>query len=269
MANPRIIDSMVGIFLGAYWLGYLRLARRAFEFITQFAVQPITSVALSTFSRLQHDQAALTRAYLRMTQVVAFVVVPVFAGLALTASEFVPLVFGEKWRPSVLLLQLFAVMSLTSPISYFFAPTLNAVGATSVVLRQGILQLLMTVVFTAIAAPFGIVAIVVAQIIRGLLVNAYNLAALKRNVGFSPQVLLIRLLPIGAGIAGMIVLVTILKIALPIKGWTFVVTSALCGAATYIGVLVAGDYLRYWPDYMSQLLQTIAEAIGKPPWKRV
>jgi hypothetical protein len=160
-------------------------------------------------------------------------------------------------------------VSLTAPISYFFAPTLNAVGATSVVLRQGMLQLLMTVVFTALTAPFGIVAIVVAQILRGVLASAYNLAALKRYVGFSAQALLIRLLPIGAAIAGMIIVVTGLKTALSIKGWTFIVTAALCGAATYIGVLFAGDYLRYWPRYMSQLLQTVAEAIGKPPWKRV
>ena len=266
MANPRIVDAMVGFMLGAHWLGYLKLAWRAADFVTQFAVQPITSVALSTFSRFQHDTAGLKRAYLRMTQIMALVVLPIFAGLALIAPVFIPLTFGAKWHDSIILLQLLGVMYFAAPITYFFAPALNAVGATSTVLRQGMGQLVLTLVLTAIGAQWGVVPVMVAHVLRAYIVSGYNLAALKRHVGFSLQELSARMLPIGAAIAGMAVVVSALK-ALSLPPWAFIAVATVCGSAAYVGIFFAGDFLRLWPGYTGQLRAVFAEAVGKPDWK--
>lgn len=79
----------------------------------------IGRVSPAIFAAVREDRAALQRYVLVMTEALALVTMPAFAGLALVCGDFVPLVFGDKWTGAVLPLQLLAgtmVLRAQSPI---------------------------------------------------------------------------------------------------------------------------------------------------------
>lgn len=175
MFNTRAIDLLVGFFLGIVALGYLRIAWRISDFMLQFAIQPITNVALSSFSRLQNDRKRLQRAYIRMVQVTSLIAIPVFFGMGAIANNLIPLVFGTQWSPSISLMQITSLMAVAAVINMFFAPLMTAIGQNRIVLRQGIIQTVVSIMLTLLASQFHITIVMLAHVVRAWLVTALNL----------------------------------------------------------------------------------------------
>jgi O-antigen/teichoic acid export membrane protein len=263
--NARISDGIAGSMLGAAQLGFLRLGWRFFEFIVQFAVNPVANVALTTFSRLQHDLPASRRAYLRLTQFMALASLPMFFGIAAVADVFVPLVLGAKWMNSISVIQLFCLLILAGTVNYFFAPAMIAIGKVGIVVRQSTIQTFGTAVFVFIGAHFGIVGILAATILRAAMVAAYNVVTLKREIGLPILSLLGVLVPPTVACLVMYGTVELAKPVLQGQMNPFVYLVALCaiGAVTYGAVLLLGDFVGLWRGYMRGILGSLSGAIGR------
>ena len=263
--NQRIAEGMTGFGIGAAQLGLLRLTSRLFDFIAQATVQPVSNVALSTFSQLQNDRAALLRAYLRLTQFMVLGSLPMYFGLGAVADVFVPLVLGEKWASAIVVIQLLAFSRIAAPVNYFFAPVMIAVGKTRVVLRQAIAQVLLTIVLIAIGSFFGIVGVLVAISVRAIVVAAYNVFALKTEIGLDKMAVMRVLVPPTAACAAMVVAVEIAKAAF---GWALapfwlLALLVVIGGVTYGAVLLLGEAVGVWRGYLRGAVGSLAGALTR------
>ncbi|MBO5370214.1 MAG: oligosaccharide flippase family protein, partial [Clostridia bacterium] len=81
----------------------------------------VSQVALSTVAKFSNDLKQVGNLYLTMTKFLAVVSFPVFAGLAVTAGEFVPLLFGSEYLGAVIYVQLFCIRSIFA--TYTLSPT--------------------------------------------------------------------------------------------------------------------------------------------------
>jgi O-antigen/teichoic acid export membrane protein len=222
IANNRMVDVIVGFFMGPVALGYLRVAWRIFDFVLQFAVYPITNVALSTFSHLRDDAARLQRAYLRLIEIGAMITQPTFFGLAAVAPLAIPLLFGEHWKAAAPLMQAMSIMAVAAVVNIFFAPLMTAAGHAKLILRQGVLQIALTVTLTAAASKFGLHAVVFAHAGRALLMALLNLRLQEKYAEVS------------------------MKKALGVI-WPPFVVSLVMGAATWsIALIPAFEHLNAW-----------------------
>lgn len=108
----RLDQILIGRLLGTQTLGYYNFA---FNLTTQpvSRVNPIvTKVAFPVFSRVQDDPNRLRRGYLTVVRLVASVNAPLLFGLVAVGPSLVPIVFGDKWRESILLVQILALVAL-------------------------------------------------------------------------------------------------------------------------------------------------------------
>jgi O-antigen/teichoic acid export membrane protein len=263
--NARIADSITGVFLGIQQLGFLKLGLRFFEVVVQIAVVPMSSVALSTFSKLRGNPESLRRAYLRLTQFMALGSLPMFFGLGAVGDIFVRLVFGEKWLPTTVVLQLLGFLILPGTINYFFAPLMVAVDKTGVVLRQSATQILITAVFLGIGARWGVAGVLIAHILRANLVSWYNLYAMSQAVGLKPMSVIQVLAPPSIACAVMVAVVWAVKAelsatmsAIQLLGLLIVI-----GAVTYGMALFAGDAVGLWKGYIAGAARSLAGALPK------
>lgn len=240
--NTRMVDVMVGFFMGPVALGYLRIAWRIFDFILQFAINPVALVALTTFSRLQHEPARLRRAYLRMVEVAALGSCPVFFGLAAVAPHAVPLMFGAKWLPAVPLMQAMSLMALAAVINVLFAPLMTAVGRTDWLFRQGVVQVAMTLALTAIGAQWSVLTVVLAHALRAVLTSLYNLHLQGRFAAIEARAVLGALFPPFTGAVLMGVTVWQLDgwwIGRHLSGWPQLIALVALGGILYAGIMLA------------------------------
>lgn len=265
--NQRTIESIVGFMLGPTELGIFRVGSRIFEPIRLLAVQPLSSVGLSMFSRLQHDSAALTRAYLRMTQFMALASLPMYLGLSAVSHVLVPLLLGTKWVGVVLVLQLGCFARIGSSVNDFFAAAMIATGRSRTVLRQATFHLALIAALTFVGSLFGLIGVLIALIVRSIVISAYNLYTLQREGGIEAAALLRAWAPAATAAAVMFVVVELASARLTgtLDGLPLLVTLIAIGAATYGAALGLGDLVGLWRGYILDAAASLSRAARRQP----
>ena len=85
VASIRSQEVIAAYFLSAADVGYLRLAWRCIDLVSQVAVIPLTTVGLTTYARLQDRPGELATAFYGFTEASSFLAVPAFFGMAAVA----------------------------------------------------------------------------------------------------------------------------------------------------------------------------------------
>jgi O-antigen/teichoic acid export membrane protein len=195
IANVRIIDVAVGYLFGPQILGQLRIAWRLFDFVMAVAVQPVVNVSLSALSRMQGNGAAMASATIRLMSVSGTALFPLFFGIAVVAPDVVPTLFGDKWDDAILFIQILAPISVAATINYFLSSALTAAGRTRWILWQALGQVVLAVALTVASAPFGVVPVLIANVIRASVIAIVNVWLLKLAIGAAPATLGRALMP--------------------------------------------------------------------------
>jgi len=164
--NNRINDFLVGYFFTPTILGYYSVAYRVLNVMTQLLVSTSRDVALPTFSRLQEDPERFRRAFYTATQLTSAIAFPTFLGMAVMARELVLLLFGDRWLPSVPLMQVLAFMGMLRSITFFKGSVFIAMGKPAWWFRLSLLNAVTNLLGFAIAYRWGIFAVTLASVIR-------------------------------------------------------------------------------------------------------
>jgi O-antigen/teichoic acid export membrane protein len=176
-AQTNVDYVLIGRFLGPAALGSYSLA---YNLVSRplFVINPtVTRVAFPIFARRQDDDGALRRGYLQVVRLIAYVTLPLLAGLAIVAPEFVRVALGAKWESSVAIMQILCLLGifrcLANPVgSVFLAKDRPDIGfkgnAVSFVVMVGLL--LIAVQYGLIATAWAGVGVTVALWITWLTV---------------------------------------------------------------------------------------------------
>lgn len=104
-------NFLIGSMLGVKALGYYTLA-------SQLAVYPITrlnpivlQVAYPIVAKMREEAAEMKRAYIKILDFLAYINVPLLAGLFITSDTLVPLLYGANWNPTVGLIRILVLAS--------------------------------------------------------------------------------------------------------------------------------------------------------------
>ena len=110
--NVYLAHALIGSLLGARVLGYYSLA---FELVGKplEAITPVmTRVAFPIISLIREDRLRVKRGYLRMLQMLSAANFPLALGIAAIAPLAVATFYGNEWQPTVILVELLAVVAL-------------------------------------------------------------------------------------------------------------------------------------------------------------
>ncbi|HLX37154.1 MAG TPA: oligosaccharide flippase family protein [Candidatus Binataceae bacterium] len=100
---------LVGHFLGSNALGFYSMAWDLLRFVPDRLFRIAGRVTFPAFSRVQDDNAQLAHAFGEFTAYIARFVLPIMAMAAIAAPEFIAVVYGAKWLPTVLPLRLLSI----------------------------------------------------------------------------------------------------------------------------------------------------------------
>lgn len=107
------IDEMViGYFLAPETLGYYHFGKSVLVKLRSLVSASFNKVLFPVFSKLKKNNSQLCLVYQKISRYIAFISIPFFFGIALTAHLFVPLFFGEKWINSVIVFQVISIASI-------------------------------------------------------------------------------------------------------------------------------------------------------------
>ncbi len=241
--NQRIVDLVVGYFLGPVLLGYLRIAWRMLDLLFEIVVRPIGNVSLTSLPKSRHEGRSLEGEYLGLIRYASVAIIPMFLGLSAVAPDLIPLVFGRQWQTSAQLLAILCFIGLFTPLTYFRSSALIAQGAYRHVflvnLGEFVLSLLCTLAFT----PFGLISATIGYFVRAAVAAPLTMLYLEKVAGISARRCLRAALP-AAGAAGCMLVVThALRLSLPMgidPAWRAAALIA-AGAMAYAAALFLAD----------------------------
>ena len=98
-------------------------------------------VMFPVYATIQHDRPAFRAAFLSNVRRVALVSLPVGVGILLAADPIVVGIFGERWEPAVVPLQILAVFGVIRAFTGTATPVLQAAGKPQLVLVLGVWHL--------------------------------------------------------------------------------------------------------------------------------
>ncbi|UFH59364.1 lipopolysaccharide biosynthesis protein [Sulfurovum mangrovi] len=160
------------------------------------SVQTVTYPALAT---MQDDNKRLKQGYKKVIGVTTFLLFPAMLFLAALAEPLFEFLLPQKWWSAVVYLQLMSVAGLMYPLHAINLNILKVKGRSDLFLYLEILKKILIVMILSISIKFGIMGILIGQIISSFLAyvpNSYYSAKLidygikEQIADFTPVMLL-------------------------------------------------------------------------------
>ncbi len=241
IVGPRIMDALIGGFLGVVALGQFKIALRISELVTQLFVAPISNVAHAVFPKLVNDRPALEKVYRQMILLCSLAVFPMYGGLALTANEWVPLLLGAKWTDAVPIIQAIGWIGLATVVNYFQPPVLVAFKRNRLIFYQGLARIAITTTLTAIGVQFGMTMVLTLFLVNAYGYMIYNWYILQQVMGRSIRNSCMDIAPAMVATLGMCGVTPILADYLPLWPSPIVLAAKITlGCLIYGGILLLG-----------------------------
>ena len=171
--------------LGSTALAYYALAYRLQRFPLQLIGSAVNDVSLPIFSRLQNDVRRVEAWFLTATRFITVLTWPILVLIAVAAELGVPLVFGERWSPAVVPLQLLSLGALVQISRWLFSPLCAARGRTDIVFGWSAATVGLLVVSFAISVHWGINAVAASVVLIGLVTAVPQTLHVCRMAGVS------------------------------------------------------------------------------------
>jgi O-antigen/teichoic acid export membrane protein len=188
--SRRATDLVLGTMIDAAAVGINRIARRTTELILAGTASPFAMVANQTLARLQSDHEELVKAYRGLASKSAMLAFPAYIGFGVLAPDAVPAIFGDQWIVSGQMVQIFSLMAIPYVVNSFTGPLLMTLGKAKTLRTFAIAQVISTTVFVASAAPFGLIAVAWALVMRSYLALPFQLWMVRRASGVTSRDLL-------------------------------------------------------------------------------
>ena len=116
-ANRNVDSLLVGRVLGSGQLGFYSLSYQIMLYPLQQVSSVIVRVLFPTLSRMQDDLPRFREAYLKSISAIAFITFPMMMGLFSVADDFVLVVLGQKWLPTLPLLRILVWVGMMQSIA--------------------------------------------------------------------------------------------------------------------------------------------------------
>ncbi len=174
---------LIGLMLGAKALGYYTLAYNLILRPSTMINPIITRVAFPVFSKVQNDAIKLKKGYIKVLQLLSSVNFPMMAGLAVVAPVAVPIIFGEQWLPSVILIQILTIVGLLRSIGNPIGSLLLAKGRADLGFKWTLAIMIIQIPGLYFGAKFGgTFGVAIAYALLGCIYSIFNYLILIRKL---------------------------------------------------------------------------------------
>lgn len=167
---------VIGRFYSSECLGYYEKGCEYVNMVSQNLTLVVQSVSYPALSQLQDDRERLKLGYKKVIKVTMLVTFVLVIGLAACAKSFIVVLIGEKWLPSVPMMQIICFTMMLFPLHAINLNMLQVQGRSDLFLKLEIIKKVIAIVPIVLGIFCGIYAMLIANIFSGLVsyyLNAY------------------------------------------------------------------------------------------------
>lgn len=183
-------------------------------FVAKF-VPPLNEVAFSAYARIQHDDAAVARAFVRATRIIMIAALPFYFGLAATAEPLVLTMLGQKWAESAPIVHLLAFAMPFMTLQVLLTPACDARGRPGIGVKNGAFGGTLLAISFLVGVGYGPTGIAIAWIVAYPVFLAFSLWRALPVIGAKLRDVADAIAPALFASVAMALIVTLVDRALP------------------------------------------------------
>ena len=172
----HIYKLLIGKFFAAATLGFYTQANNFTNMVINTLFRTIQNVTYPVLAQLQDEQEKLKQGYRKILKLSSFVIIPAMVILGALAEPVIRILVGDKWLPSVPMLQLLCVSGLTYHFSSINLNMLLVLGRSDLSLKLEVVKKINISIAILTGLQFGIYGLIIGEVITAyvnLFVNAY------------------------------------------------------------------------------------------------
>ena len=160
--SANIDYIIIGRFLGPAALGFYTLAYQIMIFPLTKINPVITNVAFPAFSKIQDDNYRMRKGYCKAINYISMLTFPMLAGMFVVAPEFIILVYGAKWEPTIIVLQIFCLVGIFKSPGNPVGSILLAKGRADIGFYWNVFVIIIVSIAVIVGVNWGIIGVAVA-----------------------------------------------------------------------------------------------------------
>lgn len=230
----HVYKLIIGKFYSAQDLGYYTRAEEFKKLPSQTLNSVVGRVSYPVLSSIKDDRERLKKNYKILIRSIMLITFVLMLGMAACAEPLIITLIGEKWRPSIVFLQLFCFEGMMYPLHALNLNMLQVEGRSDLFLKLEIIKKLLAVPVIIIGIFLGIKIMLIGMILNSFIAYFINSYWSGRFIGYSSKEQIIDILPSFGVAALMAILVFLLNIILPFNYVTKLIIQLVVGAAFVI-----------------------------------
>lgn len=150
-------DAVVGKVIGITGLGYYTLAYTVANMFTRDITGIVTEVVFPAYAKIQDEKDKLAAGYLKVLTITSFIIFPTAGLLFAFSPEFVKIIYGPKWLPIILTLQILCFLGVFRAIGATMGPVFTGTGRPDILMKIKLRELgLMVIIIFPFVKYWGI-----------------------------------------------------------------------------------------------------------------
>lgn len=122
-------------------------------------MQAVQSVTFPALSKIADDERKFAESYRQVVMIVAFVMLPMMAGLIVVAPEMVDSLLGEKWMPMVPYFQVISLAGMFAPIATVSNNVLKVKSNGRIIVRLEVVKKVVMTLVLILTIPHSVLAV--------------------------------------------------------------------------------------------------------------
>jgi O-antigen/teichoic acid export membrane protein len=248
--------ALVGKLFGRKELAYYALAFNLTIMVSAGCMTVFSTVSFPAFSEMAGEPARFREAFVNMTRAGAYVTLPLTLGLLCVGGNAVLVMYGEKWLPAVIMVQMFSVQAALRVMSAPLSPALQALGKPHVDTVLVVARLVLLAAGVALAAgAHGTVGVCGAVVGSALIVYSCRWVSVVRGLSLPLRDLAaaVRVPLLACCSMGLAIAARRLWLLPDVSARAALGADVVMGGVGYVGTVVVLNALRM-DDFVRDLL---------------
>lgn len=209
-----VYNNVAQLFIGKIhntsMLGYYSQAQKLKDLPVISTVQAVQGVTFPALSQIKDDDTKFSAGYLRISEMLAFVLFPLMLGMVAVAEDMFLLLLGDKWMPTVPYFEILALSGLFYPLGVVSYNVLKSRSDGAVIVRLEIVKRIIQTLILAVTIPMGVTAVAWGVTAMAAVEWLLNTATAMRYLSCDFGALLRRMMPSMALAIAMYVVVILI-----------------------------------------------------------
>ena len=226
----NIYYLIIGKFFSAQELGYYTRANEFKSIPSQNLNGIISRVTYPVLASIQDDKKRLKNNYQKLIRSTMFITFVLMLGMAAVAEPMIITLIGEKWRPSIVYLQMLCFVGMMYPLHALNLNMLQVSGRSDLFLKLEVIKKILAIPTIVIGVIWGIKIMICGMMVNTLIAYYLNSYWSGRFIGYSFKQQVLDILPSFALALAMAVFVYFLGLLLPFSNLFLLIVQITAGA---------------------------------------